>query len=127
MAGLLMLPTGLVLAADQATVEDLGRQRYIESCAACHGEDAKGAGLLASMLTAKPADLTQLSKNNGGTFPFGQVYNTIDGRSKHRAHGSHEMPVWGQLWQQEGPYERAETFVRGRILELIVYLRSIQQ
>lgn len=109
------------------SVEDLGRERFLTSCAACHGEDAKGTGIVANLLTAKPADLTRLSRNNGGTFPFGRVYDTIDGRSKHVAHGSREMPVWGKMWQAEGPYDHVETFVRGRILELIVYLRSIQE
>jgi mono/diheme cytochrome c family protein len=121
-----LLFTGAGAAAGQ-TVEELGRERFLASCAVCHGEDARGGGVVAGVLTAKPADLTRLSKDNGGTFPFGRVYDTIDGRSKHIAHGSKEMPVWGKVWQAEGPYDHVETFVRGRILELIVYLRSIQQ
>lgn len=126
-ANLLSLPAMMAHAAEDLTVEELGRQRFVESCAACHGENAKGGGVVANLLTAKPADLTLLSKRNGGTFPFGKIYDAIDGRQKHEAHGSHEMPVWGRLWQEDGPYERSETFVRGRILEMVIYLRSIQQ
>ena len=127
LANLLFLPATVAYSVETLTVEELGRQRFVESCAACHGENAKGGGVVANLLTAKPADLTQLSKRNGGTFPFGKIYDAIDGRQKHAAHISHEMPVWGRLWQEGGPYERSETFVRGRILEMVIYLRSIQQ
>src|SRR5215831_15519212 len=45
-----------------------GRGSYIRYCSACHGEDAKGNGPKATP-PEKPADLTQLAKNNNGTFP----------------------------------------------------------
>jgi len=78
------------------------------------------------MLTKKPADLTVLSKNNGGTFPFDRVFETIDGRDTiGGAHGTKEMPIWGGEWK--GSSVASETALRGRILEMIIYLRSVQQ
>jgi mono/diheme cytochrome c family protein len=108
------------------SVEEVGKARFIEGCAVCHGVDAKGTGPVANVLTPKPSDLTMLSKNNGGAFPFMQVYDTIDGRALPSAHGTREMPIWGKRWKG-GPSPAAETALRGRILEMIVYLRSIQQ
>tara|TARA_R110002096_G_scaffold8239_20_gene34661 strand:- start:431 stop:859 length:429 start_codon:yes stop_codon:yes gene_type:complete len=112
-------------AADEA-VEAAGKARFMENCAVCHGPDAKGGGPFTSLLKAAPSDLTLLSKNAGGEFPFNRVYDAIDGRASVKgAHGSKEMPIWGGEWK--GSSVAAETAVRGQILEMIIYLRSIQQ
>ena len=104
-----------------------GRLRYFQSCVICHGEDAKGTGIMAEMLKVKSADLTVLTRNNNGEFPFERVYETIDGRDMPQAHGVRDMPVWGKIWEEETSCSPADTFVRGRILEIILYLRSIQE
>ena len=112
-------------AAD-AGVEEAGKGRFMDYCAVCHGGDGKGGGPFATMLKKQPSDLTMLSKNNDGTFPFDRVFETIDGRGNvGGAHGSAEMPIWGADW--EGTSVAAQTALRGRILEMIIYLRSIQQ
>jgi len=111
--------------ADEA-VEAAGKARFMENCAVCHGPDAKGGGPFASLLKAAPSDLTLLSRNAGGEFPFNRVYDAIDGRGSVKgAHGSKEMPIWGGEWK--GSSVAAETAVRGQVLEMIIYLRSIQQ
>lgn len=107
-------------------VEAAGKARFMESCAVCHGPDAKGGGPFATLLKAAPSDLTVLSQGNGGEFPFGRVYDAIDGRASVKgAHGSKDMPIWGGEWK--GSSVAAETAVRGQVLEMIIYLRSIQQ
>ena len=112
-------------AADAGVVE-AGKGRFMDYCAVCHGGDGKGGGPFVSMLKKQPSDLTMLSKNNDGTFPFDRVFETIDGRGNvGGAHGSAEMPIWGADW--EGTSVAAQTALRGRILEMIIYLRSIQQ
>ena len=114
-----------VAVADEG-VEGAGKIRYMENCAVCHGDDAKGSGVFAKLLTAAPADLTLLTKNNGGTFPFNRIFESIDGRTTvGGAHGSKEMPIWGGEWK--GSSIASETALRGRILEMIIYLRSVQQ
>ena len=67
-------------------------------CAACHGKMLKGDGPVASGLTKKPVDLTQLAKKNNGSFPFDKVAATIDGRQTTRMHGNPDMPVWGEIF-----------------------------
>ena len=56
-----------------------GPDLYRAHCAACHGADGKGDGPLAPALKTKPADLTVLSRNNGGKFPADRVRKFISG------------------------------------------------
>ena len=113
--------------AQQEEVATAGRPAYEQHCAVCHGREGKGDGGAAGLLTVKPADLTQLSKNNNGTFPFWKTYGVIDGREEIKGHGPRDMPIWGQEFLvQAGSSPVAQSQVRGRIMELIYYLESIQ-
>ena len=120
-----MVMGGAALAADDS-VEAAGKARFMESCAVCHGTEAVGDGPYAGLLNKKPANLTLLAKNNGGEFPFNVVYDSIDGRGPNGAHGTKDMPVWGSNWKGANA-QGAATAVRGRILETIIYLRSLQK
>jgi mono/diheme cytochrome c family protein len=115
--------------AQEAEVIAGGEIEYQRHCASCHGGDARGDGPLAKYLTVKPANLTQLAKTSGGEFPFWRTYRVIDGRDEIRAHGTRQMPVWGErfLAEQRGKDRFAETEVTGRILGLIFYLRHVQE
>ena len=111
-------------------IDSVGAREFERSCATCHGESAKGDGPMAALLTVKPADLTQLAKQNGGEFPLVDIVRIIDGRNGLRGHGS-AMPVWGDRFamdaeQQFGVYDQ-DAIVRGRILELAFYLQLIQE
>ena len=101
-----------------------GRFQYQTHCAVCHGVTGVGDGRMVGDLLVKPSDLTQLAKKNGGSFPFWEVYRVIDGRDEVEAHGSRAMPVWG-VWFHV--MEGSELLATGRILELIYYLKSIQE
>ncbi|MGI9227954.1 MAG: c-type cytochrome [Gammaproteobacteria bacterium] len=100
----------------------LGESDYINNCADCHGNDGKGNGPRAKQLSATPSDLTQLSKQNGDSFPETAVYNIIDGRRVGDFHGQ-EMPIWGEHFQD---LESDDSAVEDRISNLIEYLKSIQ-
>ncbi len=116
---------GSTVSADEG-VAKVGKVRYMENCAACHGDDAKGSGDFAPFLIKRPPDLTVLTKSAGGAFPFNRIFDAIDGRtSVGGAHGSKDMPIWGSEWK--GASLVSETAVRGRILEIIIYIRSLQQ
>jgi hypothetical protein len=110
--------------AQEAEVTAAGKQEYQRYCRTCHGETGKGDGFMARYLTVTPADLTQLRIKYGGRFPFWDVYATIDGRKMVTAHGDGEVPIWGALfrWEEGGNTD----VVRGRILQLVYYLQSIQ-
>jgi mono/diheme cytochrome c family protein len=102
-----------------------GKEMYTNYCAVCHGTDGKGGGPAASALKTPPADLTMLSKNNGGKYPALKVTATIrGGTSNLPAHGSKEMPVWGPLfWGMSNGHE-AE--VHQRVTNLTQYVESLQ-
>lgn len=109
---------------------ELGRQEFINTCAMCHGKDGKGNGPFSLHLATKPKDLTLIRINNNGEFPFKKLYDIIDGREITQTHGSRTMPIWGDHYSAESWLEvstqYAETLARGRILELLLYLESIQ-
>lgn len=100
-----------------------GPEIFKTSCASCHGIDGKGAGPAASALKKAPSDLTQLAKKNGGRFPTEQVRNYIDGRNPVGAHGSREMPVWGEAFQEISSSPASVTY---RIVTLSAYIESLQ-
>jgi mono/diheme cytochrome c family protein len=113
--------------AQEKEVTAAGRTEYERSCAVCHGREGKGDGGAVSLLTVKPADLTQISKKSGGSFPFWHVYGVIDGLEEVKGHGERDMPIWGTDFRLEaGTSSTAQSQVRGRILELVYYLQSIQ-
>ncbi len=119
-----------VTSSAQDEIIARGRLEYQGYCAVCHGENGKGDGIMARYLLIKPADLTQLSKNNGGEFPFWRTYWTIDGRQEVKGHGSRVMPVWGNRFRSEEGAEGPATWIdlaRGRIWQLVVFLQSIQE
>ena len=104
-----------------------GKASYDQYCMGCHGADGTGTGTLGADLASMPADLTQLQRQNEGVFPVDAVFQTIDGRQAVEAHGTREMPVWGNIWEEQDGQHVEEEVVERRINELVEYIRSIQQ
>lgn len=122
---------GLVVALSIAQVAmagngNPGREAYFRYCSSCHGLTGQGDGEVAESLRTPPADLTQLSQKHGGAFPNDEIRQTIDGRKRIPAHGSSEMPVWGQVFVAEKTYEKPEAHARSQISLIVDYLASIQ-
>lgn len=118
---------------------DIGKTEYQSSCAACHGVDGKGMGPVADALKTKPADLTTITKQNNGVFPFGRIYDIIDGRLEVKSHGVRDMPIWGFRYSPApipglnpvvpyflDPLYDREPVIRSRILAVVDYLYRIQ-
>ena len=108
-----------------------GKQEFIDSCSLCHGENGKGDGVFSEILIIPSADLTQLRKKNNGYFPYKDIYLIIDGREIVKQHGPRYMPIWGDrfntaLWADVNE-EYADTLVKGKIFELLLYLETIQE
>lgn len=132
---MLMLAPGTTGAAEKKAGSDVGAQLYADNCAICHGVQAKGNGPGIEFLNRQPADLTVLSRNNGGVFPLERVQQVIDGRDVVKGHGTRDMPIWGRVFSEEKvkaaeyyfdvPYDM-EMYVRSRILALTDYLHRIQ-
>jgi mono/diheme cytochrome c family protein len=121
-------------SADEAEVSsrdlvlEMGRASFLRHCAACHGEGGRGDGPVASSLRVPPADLTRIAARRQGDFPAAEVTEIVDGRRVVAAHGPRDMPVWGVVFSTR-IHEAAseEEAVRGRLLVLVEYLRSIQR
>src|SRR5947209_1596021 len=93
-------------------------------CAVCHGTAGKGDGPAATALKKRPADLTQLARKNNGRFPEVQVMNYITGNDVVAAHGSRDMPVWGNLFRTLNPDNDAVSKIRVKVLA--GYVKSLQ-
>jgi mono/diheme cytochrome c family protein len=135
LAGLLAWPgAGAAQDAAESGGLELGRQEYLAGCAQCHGMEGRGDGVIADYLTVAPPDLTRIQAENDGIFPARTLYEMIDGTSAVGAHGSREMPAWGDRYSVEAhlllgwplePEDR-DAYIRSRILALVEYLASIQ-
>jgi mono/diheme cytochrome c family protein len=118
-----------VLAQDASQEFTVGKEEYLTACAACHGQAADGNGEIATMFKDRVPDLTGIAKRNDGVFPLLKVIQTIDGRAVIRGHGN-PMPVFGNRYRAEASGTAvlgAEALARGRVLELALYLQSIQE
>lgn len=110
-----------------------GKLDFRQYCAQCHGKDAQGDGPVAPALKKKPANLTVLSKNNGGVFPESEVRDFIDGSKMAEGHGTREMPIWGYAFMYRrssytgaGGAPLSEEQVKHKIGMLVDYIKSIQ-
>ncbi|MGE5215434.1 MAG: c-type cytochrome [Chloroflexota bacterium] len=131
---LLSAGLGLALTRTRALAQEMeviasGEIEYQNYCAVCHGVDAKGQGLMSKFLTVRPTDLTQLKKNNDGTFPFWRTYRVIDGREEVPGHGTREMPLWGDRFRTQagGGDTGSRAQAAGRLIGLVFYLQHIQE
>lgn len=107
-----------------------GAVAFRDTCAACHGTDARGGGPLASGLSRPPPDLTGLSARNGGIFPRNSVMSTIDGYAR-GSHFAPDMPEFGAgdmgaLVIVENP-DGSNTPTPALLLALADYLESVQE
>jgi len=107
-----------------------GQYEYMNNCAACHGEAATGDGPLVTFFKEPVPDLTRLSRDNDGDFPFHETLMIVDGRAGLRGHGD-VMPVWGDTFQRaemaQAGDDESYLVSQGRLLSLVEYLVTVQQ
>lgn len=115
-------------AAAQSYVDYSGRQLFQHFCSSCHGDGGSGDGPVAASFRTLIPDLTELKRRSGGKFPEDRVRRIIDGRQAFSAHGSREMPVWGQeFWVEQGADATAQEQTGKMVDRLVEYLHSIQR
>jgi mono/diheme cytochrome c family protein len=118
----------LILATESsAFCRPDGKSDYAEMCAQCHGPTGTGEGR--NLTEATPPDLTLLSRNNGGKFPFEHVYRIVDGREMTESHRRAAMPFWGQIFQKPGQKNTSQSDgeAKAEILGLVEYIRTLQK
>jgi len=103
----------------------IGKDSFEANCATCQGADARGAGPMADHLRHLPPSLTSFAVRNGGVFPSERLKRIIDGRDV-PAHGSFEMPVWGDAFRRTREGLSAEA-AAARIDAIVKYLETIQE
>lgn len=121
-------------AAQAIAASDGARQDFVALCADCHNTDATGSGPLTKNLTKIPPDLTRIRARSHGVFDEKAVYDWILGLKMTEAHGSREMPIWGDWLMDEevedstslDAAQAAEKEVHRRIMAIVKYLETIQ-
>lgn len=109
-----------------------GREEFRNHCAACHGLTGLGDGPIGPLLKTPAPNLALISSRNEGKFPFQRVYEIIDGSALLAAHGSRDMPLWGDRYQKDAkpitPDQAAMTrqLAEQRILSLVYYIGTLQ-
>ena len=103
----------------------------------CPWVEGEGHGYVAPALAHPPRDLRHLAERNDVTLQGDvrerhdvlaeRIARFIDGREIVTAHGTREMPVWGERFDAAHAEGAArEEAVRQRINALVVYLLSIE-
>ncbi len=122
---ILALATLVVLAAtaQAASADPLrGQEAYLRYCSACHGKAADGAGPVANVMTPRPPALTKLRSRFGR--PLGTRFVAyVMGDLMPRAHGTSDMPVWGEVLATP---DGGDGEAVGLIWRIADYLDSIQ-
>jgi mono/diheme cytochrome c family protein len=106
-----------------------GKELFQQHCSVCHGVNAKGNGSMYDPESAEPsrrippADLTALSRQNAGKFPADRVRDAIYNKDSIRAHGTPDMPAWGNVFYLLKSRPRV---LEERVRDLTAYIESMQ-
>jgi len=126
--GRIAIGVWLVAMAAPAVAGDPGQELFRRHCGACHGPAGRGDGIAAPLITPRPPDLTTIAQQNGGEFPMASVIEKIDGRQPMPAHGTREMPIWGERFEAEASDPAARhAEARGKVLLIAEHVRSLQR
>ena len=131
----IVTPLALAAPTDQATDTTVkvfkGKVTFRIYCSNCHGEEGRGDGNLAEMLSVPPTDLTAISRDNNGVFPTDLIIKLVDGRETVKGHGLKEMPVWGDAFQRSlqpsWTEESDEARALRKVQEVVAFVESIQE
>jgi mono/diheme cytochrome c family protein len=136
------LTAGVLLSAlacgtmnsEKALAQDAvaGKEEFRLHCAVCHGMTGLGDGPVGVILKTPAPNLAFIAERNGGKFPFQRIYEIIDGGAVIVAHGTRDMPIWGERYRGEAkpvtPDQAsvADLLAQQRILSLVYYIGTLQ-
>lgn len=101
-----------------------GAQMYKSYCAACHGMGGKGDGPAAEFLKKWPPDLSMLAQHNNGKYPAEHVVSTLRLGIPSHAHGTSDMPLWGELFRT---VDTNQSLGELRVKNLTNFIESLQR
>lgn len=101
-----------------------GAEMYKNYCAACHGKEGKGDGPAVEFLKTPPPDLRMLTQRNHGQYPADHVATTLRLGTGSRAHGTSDMPLWGDLFRTVDANQSAGEL---RVHNLTTFVESLQR
>lgn len=101
-----------------------GAQMYKDYCAACHGAKGMGDGPAAEFLKSAPPDLRTLAQRHDGKYPADQVTATLRFGTTSHAHGTSDMPIWGEVFMA---LDTDRTVRQLRVYNLNAFIESLQQ
>lgn len=110
----------------------IGESEYRLHCAACHGLTGRGDGPIGQILKTPAPNLALITQRNGGRYPVQKIYEIIEGSSVIAAHGTRDMPLWGDRYRKEPDPQTpdqaslANDLAQQRILSLVYYLGTMQ-
>ena len=106
-----------------ASADISGADEFQRYCALCHGPDGRGVGPLSEAMKKSAADLSQISKRNGGHFPLSKVAATIRNGGGVTEHDTTRMPAWGKVLSADSDPVRAKAI----IFEITQYVEGLQE
>jgi len=101
-----------------------GPDLHTEVCAVCHGAEGHGNGPAASALKTSATDLTTIARRNNNKYPELKIQQIIKGDPNIPAHGSADMPTWGNVFKS---ISANGAFAEMRINALVTYIQQIQR
>lgn len=105
-----------------------GKELYGRFCASCHGIEAHGDGPAAASFKIEVPDLTLMASRQGRAFSPELIERIIDGRHLIGAHGTRDMPVWGEEFtRSEIGNPDAERATRTLITRIADFISAIQK
>jgi hypothetical protein len=103
-----------------------GERAYRQYCAVCHGDDGSGNGLLRPEFRTPPTDLTAVGRKTG-SFPRGELLRVIDQSKSVTAHGSRDLPIWGESFWRAAGEEEVDRSPQSRTMDDIVdFIETLQ-
>ena len=121
----LLVVVVLILLCETKATARSGKEDYDLYCGTCHGLDGSGDG---TWKGTKVPDLTHLSLENGGKFPFEEVRNVVDGRSRSRWHQRQlNMPYVGEVFESEQVNHVSNANAETRTAAIVDYIRGLQK
>jgi mono/diheme cytochrome c family protein len=105
-----------------------GEYLFAEHCAACHGDNARGDGIINPYLKMSAPDLTLIAARRDGNFPDEEIYRIVDGQSREDLTPNKHMPIWGyEFFGNDSDDEREHGRASSRVNSIVAFLKTRQR